>query len=97
MSDDPQDIAEGYDEDVVGQEEPVLSDDLPADQDPLDDPRGLPFADADVTDESLAERVAREQPEAWEVDGNGDAEDVIDVDDVIDVRDADEIAEIGDE
>jgi hypothetical protein len=73
MSDeDPQDIAEEYDEDVLGQEEPVLSDELPADQDPLDDPRGLPFADADVTDESLADRAARELPETWETDDAGD-------------------------
>ena len=86
MSDDPQDIAEGFDEDLVGQEEPVLSDDLPADQDPIDDPRGLPFADADVTDESLAERAAREEPETWGVAGSDDVGDLADVEEIVDLE-----------
>jgi hypothetical protein len=43
----------------------VLSEDDHIDL-PPDAPLGLPFADADVTDESLADRHAREEPEVWE-------------------------------
>jgi hypothetical protein len=65
MSDDPQDRAEALDEDVVGRSDRILSDeDRPAY--PPDELRGEPFADADVTDESLADRARQEQPEAWE-------------------------------
>ena len=65
MSDDPQDRAEAIDEDVVGRADRILSDeDRPAY--PPDELRGEPFADADVTDESLADRVRQEQPEVWE-------------------------------
>ena len=41
----------------------VTSDEVGAFDDGPDRPVGLPFANADVTDESLAERVARETPE----------------------------------
>ena len=65
MSDDPQDRAEALDEDVAGLGDRILSDeDRPAY--PPDELRGAPFADADVTDESLADRVRQEQPEVWE-------------------------------
>ncbi len=59
---DEQDVAESVDEDVVGSDA-VTSDELGRFDDAPDRPVGLPFADADVTDESLAERVAREIPD----------------------------------
>lgn len=69
ISDDGQDLAEQFDEDVVGANT-VGTEDAPIDF-PPDRPMGLPFADADVTDESLADRVAREEPEVWERDAMG--------------------------
>jgi hypothetical protein len=66
MSDDPQDQAEQLDEDLIGgAENAVVSDDVEADLVP-DRPVGIPFADADVTDESLEDRLAQEEPEVWE-------------------------------
>jgi hypothetical protein len=59
---DEQDAAETVDEEMVGTD-PVTSDEVGAFDDAPDRPVGLPFADADVTDESLAERAARETPE----------------------------------
>ena len=59
---DEQDVAESVDEEMVGTDA-VTSDEVGAFDDAPDRPVGLPFADADVTDESLAERVARETPE----------------------------------
>jgi hypothetical protein len=59
---DEQDIAESVDEEMVGTDA-VTSDEVGAFDDAPDRPVGLPFADADVTDESLAERVAREIPD----------------------------------
>ena len=59
---DEQDVAESFDEDVLGVEA-VTSDEVGAFDDAPDRPVGIPFADADVTDESLAERVAREVPD----------------------------------
>jgi hypothetical protein len=59
---DEQDVAESVDEDVVGSD-PVTSDEVGAFDDAPDRPVGLPFADADVTDESFAERTGRELPE----------------------------------
>jgi len=59
---DEQDAAESVDEETVGTD-PVTSDEVGAFDDAPDSPVGLPFADADVTDESLAERVAREVPD----------------------------------
>ena len=59
---DEQDVAETVDEETVGAD-PVTSDEVGAFDDAPDRPVGLPFADADVTDESLAERAAREIPE----------------------------------
>jgi hypothetical protein len=65
MSDDPQDTAEDFDEDVVGRDDGVLSEEADPDF-PPEEPVGLPFADADVTDESFAEREAQEEPEVWQ-------------------------------
>ena len=61
---DEQDRAEAIDEEMLGDEQ-VTSDEVPIELAP-DAPLGLPFADADVTDESLAERADREEPEVWE-------------------------------
>ncbi len=60
---DEQDVAESVDEEMVGADA-VTSDEVGAFDDAPDRPVGLPFADADVTDESFAERVARETPES---------------------------------
>ena len=59
---DEQDGAESVDEEMVGAEA-VTSDEVGAFADAPDRPVGLPFADADVTDESFAERGARGTPE----------------------------------
>ena len=60
---DEQDVAESVDEEMVGTDA-VTSDEVGAFDDAPDRPVGLPFADADITDESMAERAAREEPEA---------------------------------
>jgi hypothetical protein len=65
MSNDEQDSAESVDEEMLG-EDAVTSDEVGAFDDAPFEPVGLPFADADVTDESFAERTAREEPEVWE-------------------------------
>ena len=44
----------------------VTSDEVGAFDDAPLEPVGLPFADADVTDESFAERSLAEEPEGWE-------------------------------
>jgi len=59
---DDQDNAESVDEEMVGTDA-VTSDEVGTFDDAPDRPVGVPFADADVTDESLAERAARELPE----------------------------------
>ena len=59
---DEQDVAESVDEEMLGTDA-VTSDELGSFEDAPDRPVGLPFADADVTDESLAERAARELPD----------------------------------
>jgi len=60
---DEQDQAESFDEEMLG-EDPVTSDEIvdPAEW-PPSRPHGLQFADADVTDESFAERTLQEEPE----------------------------------
>ena len=68
MSDsgDPQDLAEAFDEEEAFGAEQATSD-MTQPLDPIpDQPMGLPFADADVTDESISDRVLREEPEVWE-------------------------------
>jgi len=64
MSDpgDEQSGAEQFDEEVTGLERPVTSDEVRPDY-PPDHLEGVPFADADVTDESFEDRLAQEQPE----------------------------------
>ena len=59
---DEQDVSESVDEEMVGTDA-VTSDEVGSFGDAPDRPVGLPFADADVTDESLADRVDREVPE----------------------------------
>ncbi len=64
---DEQDVAESVDEEMLGTDA-VTSDEVGAFDDAPDRPVGLPFADADVTDESFAERSDREVPELLEDD-----------------------------
>jgi hypothetical protein len=59
---DEQDAAESVDEEMVGTDG-ITSDEIGAFGDAPDRPVGVPFADADVTDESLADRAAREVPD----------------------------------
>jgi len=59
---DEQDMAESVDEEIVGTDA-ANSDEVGSFDDSPDLPVGLPFADADVTDESFAERSDREVPE----------------------------------
>jgi hypothetical protein len=63
---DEQDVAESVDEEMTGNDA-VTSDEVGAFGDAPDRPVGLPFADADVTDESFAERTAREVPDVDQV------------------------------
>jgi hypothetical protein len=66
MSDDPQDQAEQLDEDLIGgAENAVMSDEIEADLVP-DRTHGIQFADADITDESISDRILQEEPEVWE-------------------------------
>lgn len=67
MTDDGQDSAESFDEDMIGTDDPVSSDQTEVDF-PPERAHGLPFADADVTDESFAERSAQEEPEVSAAD-----------------------------
>ena len=64
---DEQDNAESVDEEMLGTDA-VTSDEVGAFDDAPDRPVGLPFADADVTDESFAARTDREEPEVLEDD-----------------------------
>jgi hypothetical protein len=59
---DEQDVAESVDEEMLGTDA-VTSDEIGVFGDSPDRPVGVPFSDADVTDESFAERVSREVPE----------------------------------
>ena len=79
MSDDPQDKAESFDEDIISGDDIITSDQSETDF-PPERPHGIPFADADITDESFAERSAQEVLELSEAD--------------IDERDADDDARI---
>ena len=65
---DSQDQAENFDEDMTGSD-PVSIDQMGFEADgdwPPARPHGIQFADADVTDESFAERSLQEEPEVWE-------------------------------
>jgi hypothetical protein len=66
MSDDndAQSSAEQLDEDVTGLDDPVTSDEVRAEY-PPDRLEGVPFADADVSDESFADRSKQEQLEQF--------------------------------
>jgi hypothetical protein len=66
MSNDPQDAAESLDDDAIGADA-VTSDQVGFDF-PPDRTHGVQFADADVTDESFAERSSQEEPEVSEAD-----------------------------
>lgn len=59
---DAQDHAESFDEDLLGTGGLVLADEACDDLAP-DRPRAVRFADADVTDESVADRLAQEEPD----------------------------------
>jgi hypothetical protein len=93
---DEQDVAESVDEEMVGVD-PVTIDEVGAFDDSPDRPVGLPFADADVTDESLAERAARDVPDvaddpdqAWEFE---DPDVVLDTDLLEQIDEDGEVAE----
>jgi hypothetical protein len=66
MSNDPQDAAENLDDETTGAEA-LTSDQVEVDYPPTH-PQGVQFADADVTDESFAERSLQEEPEVSEAD-----------------------------
>ena len=61
MSNDPQDVAESLDDDATGAD--AVTSDQVATEFPEDRPHGVQFADADVTDESFAERSLQEESE----------------------------------
>ena len=67
MSNDSQDRAESFDEEMIGGDSPVTSDQVEVDF-PPERTHGIQFADADVTDESFAERSLQEQPEIISAD-----------------------------
>lgn len=67
MSYDSQDRAESLDEDMIGGDSAVTSDQVEVDF-PPERPHGIQFADADVTDESFAERSVQEEPEVFPMD-----------------------------
>jgi hypothetical protein len=90
---DEQDHAEAVDEEEAFGAEQATSD-MSGPIDPIpDSPLGLPFADADVTDESVADRAAREEPEVWEQRRTADGEDrdVLEMADPLEIREGFEI------
>lgn len=64
---DPQDQAERIDEDMIGGDDGAVTADV-GEGFPPDELHGVPFADADVTDESFADRTRQELPEVSERD-----------------------------
>lgn len=64
MSDfiDEQAGAEQFDEENTGTDDLLIGDEVHVDY-PAHHLHGVPFADADVTDESFEERTAQEEPE----------------------------------
>ncbi len=74
MSDDPQDDAESFDEDMIGGDCAATADQVEVDF-PPEWPHGIQFAEADVTNESFAGRSEQERREVSPAD--------------IDLRDAD--------
>src|SRR5687768_1386012 len=89
---DEQDQAEAFDEEEAFGAEQATSD-MSGAVDPIPErPMGIPFADADVTDESVADRAAREEPEVWErVAPSAEDGDVLEMADPLEVRDGVEI------
>ena len=69
---DDQEGAEQLDDDVTGLDDPVASDEVQPDF-PPDHLEGVPFADADVTDESLEDRLAQEEPDQFPDRSDGGA------------------------
>jgi hypothetical protein len=67
MNEDEQDAAESLDDDMIGGDDAVTSDEVRVDF-PPERLSGVPFADADVTDESVEQRAAQEEPEVSEAD-----------------------------
>ena len=91
---DEQDVAESVDEEMVGADA-VTSDEVGTFDDAPDRPVGLPFADADVTDESLAERAAREVPDVGD-EGSSWSLEVAEPDVIVDSELLEQIDEDGD-
>lgn len=80
---DPQDVAETFDEDLVGGGGRVLSDEAPIEF-PPEHPLGVPFADADVTDESLEDRLEQEEPDILPILSDDEPDEDVDDDDLDD-------------
>jgi hypothetical protein len=89
---DEQDAAEAFDEEEAFGAEQATAD-MTQSLDPIPDrPMGIPFADADVTDESISDRAAREEPEVWEGStSSGEDADVLEMADPLEVREGVEI------
>jgi hypothetical protein len=89
---DPQDVAESFDEEQAFGAEQATTD-MNGTVDPIPErPMGLPFADADVTDESVSDRAAREEPEVWEQSPPDPEErDLLEMADPLEVREGVEI------
>ena len=60
---DEQESAEQLDEDVILGDDEVWAGDEPPERFPPEHYSGVPFADADVTDESLADRFEQMEPD----------------------------------
>ena len=89
MSNDEQDVAEAFDEDMIGGTDADTSDQIDYDAYPPDRPHGIQFADADVSDESVADRAAQEEPEVWET-GVANAESIANAVDPVDELEAED-------
>jgi hypothetical protein len=89
---DEQDLAEAFDEEEAFGAEQATSD-MAGEADLIPEaPMGLPFADADVTDESVAERADREEPEVWEQPlSTAEDADLLEMADPLEVREGVEI------
>ena len=89
---DEQDLAEAFDEEqAFGAEQATTDMNGEADLIP-EEPMGLPFADADVTDESISDRVAREEPEVWEQPtSTSEDADLLEMADPLEIREGVEI------
>jgi hypothetical protein len=61
-SSDDQAGAEQFDEEITGPDDRLIGDEVHTDF-PPHHLHGVPFADADVTDESLEERLEQEEPD----------------------------------